>query len=255
MKRMGIPPSVRTLFFDMNNTLIDPERSFDHCFTNILIDFTGRWEPDDPEAAPGKAVSLYLAEWNKHKRKFKPQSNNSGSAISELRKICLKTALKHYPFAVNDTFVQSFFREMKKQQRQHAVLFPNTAETVRELAKHYQLGIISNGSRDVQHGMIGRFGLSGELPKERIFTSKKGEYRKPDPAIFLHALKSTSTSPPEAVMVGDSWTNDIAGALKCGMNAIWINRLSDKKTTQRKVGKLKVIVIGQFQQLRDVLRG
>lgn len=246
MRKTSIPQTVRTLFFDMNNTMIDPEQSFERCFTNILSDFTGRWEPDDPAATPDKAVQLYLSEWNKRKSK-------GGADTFELRKQCLKAALRHYPFAVNDAFVHSFFREMKKQQRQHAVLFPHAAETVRALAKHYQLAVISNGNRDVQHGMITRFGLSGELPMERIFTSKKGEYRKPDPAIFLHALKNTSTPPSEAVMIGDSWTNDIAGALKCGMHAVWINRNSGKKITGRKIGKQKVTVIRHIQELRDVL--
>lgn len=255
MKRTIIPPKTTTLFFDMNNTMIDPERSFDHCFTNILIDFTGRWESDDQQATPEKAVNLYLTEWNKRKKKYKPYSNQTGTAINELRKICLKAALHHYPFAVNDSFVLSFFREMKKQQRQHAVLFPGTAETVRGLAKHYQLGVISNGNREVQSGMIARFGLSKELPTERIFTSKKGEYRKPEPAIFHHALRSMSVAPAEAIMIGDSWTNDIAAALKCGMNAIWINRSSDKKITQRKVGKHKITVIRHFEQLKDMLQG
>ncbi|MDF2671681.1 MAG: phosphatase-like protein [Paenibacillus sp.] len=256
MKKSLIPSTVRTIFLDMNNTMIDPERSFDQCFRNILVDFTGRWESDEQEATPEKAVELYLAEWQKRKKKIKPSSSGSpNAAINEIRKMCLKASLKHYPFAVNDAFVQSFFREMKKQQRQYAVLFPHTAETVRELAKHYQLGIISNGSKDVQEEMIERFGLSAELPRERIFTSKKGEYRKPDSAIFMQALKATSTEPAHAAMVGDSWSNDIAGALKCGMNAIWLNKHNSKKITQRKVGKKKIVVIRQFHQLRDLFDG
>ncbi len=255
MKKIVVPPAVRTIFLDMNNTMIDPERSFEQCFKNILIDFTGRWESDDQEATPKKAVEMYLTEWNKRKIKIKPQSSSSGAAVMELRKGCLKAALKHYPFAINDSFVHSFFREMKKQQRQHAVLFPHTADTIRELAKQHQLGIISNGNKDVQEEMIHRFGLSAELPRERIFTSKKGEYRKPDSAIFLQALKGTATEPSQAAMVGDSWTNDIVGALKCGMRAIWLNKHNPKKITQRKVGKHKIIIIRQFQQLGDLFEG
>ncbi|WP_127582867.1 HAD family hydrolase [Paenibacillus koleovorans] len=251
------PTGVRTVFFDMNNTMIDPERSFEQCFTNILIDFTGRWDSDDPDAVPEKAVAQYMEEWNK--RKDKLQISRTGTTDKEkdktleVRKACLKAALKHYPFAVNDTFVQSFFRELKKQQRQHAVLFPDAAETIRELAKTYQLGIISNGSREVQEEMVRRFGLSEELPRERIFTSIKGEYRKPDSEIFKQALKETATPASQAVMVGDSWSNDIVGALKCGMQAVWVSRSAGKKITQRKVGKSKVSVIRQLKELSSLL--
>jgi putative hydrolase of the HAD superfamily len=47
---------------------------------------------------------------------------------------------------------------------------------------------------------------------------------KPDPAIFRHALERIGATAREAVMIGDSWTNDVVGASAVGIRAIWLNR-------------------------------
>jgi putative hydrolase of the HAD superfamily len=47
---------------------------------------------------------------------------------------------------------------------------------------------------------------------------------KPDPRIFEIALARAGVGPAEAVMVGDSWENDIQGARAAGVRAVWFNR-------------------------------
>jgi putative hydrolase of the HAD superfamily len=47
---------------------------------------------------------------------------------------------------------------------------------------------------------------------------------KPDPRIFEIALERAGVGPEEAVMVGDSWANDVEGARAAGIRAVWFNR-------------------------------
>ena len=47
---------------------------------------------------------------------------------------------------------------------------------------------------------------------------------KPHPSIFTAVLESLGTSPAEAVMVGDSVSHDIAGALAIGMRGVLVAR-------------------------------
>ncbi len=47
---------------------------------------------------------------------------------------------------------------------------------------------------------------------------------KPDPRIFAVALAAARCRADEAVMLGDSWTNDVRGALDAGIGAAWLNR-------------------------------
>jgi FMN phosphatase YigB (HAD superfamily) len=46
---------------------------------------------------------------------------------------------------------------------------------------------------------------------------------KPDRGIFDIALERLGATAADAVMVGDSWANDIAGAVNAGIRAIWFN--------------------------------
>lgn len=57
-----------------------------------------------------------------------------------------------------------------------------------------------------------------------VVTSARAGYRKPHPEIFAEALRLTSASPDEIVMVGDSVSADMRGAEAAGMHAVFIDR-------------------------------
>ena len=46
-------------------------------------------------------------------------------------------------------------------------------------------------------------------------------YRKPDPRIFRRALEQLNVRPQDAVMIGDKWRQDIKGALRLGIKAVF----------------------------------
>lgn len=54
--------------------------------------------------------------------------------------------------------------------------------------------------------------------------------KKPDKTMFERALASFSLRPHEAVMVGDTYTNDIAPAIALGMGTVWfLSRLEHER--------------------------
>ncbi len=52
------------------------------------------------------------------------------------------------------------------------------------------------------------------------------EYAKPDTRIFLDTVRQLNVEPPQAVYVGDSYTQDINGALKAGLRAVLYDPLN-----------------------------
>ena len=56
-----------------------------------------------------------------------------------------------------------------------------------------------------------------------VFSSEVG-CDKPDPDIFLAALKKAQVKPEEAVYVGDQYDLDVVGARGVGMKAVLIDR-------------------------------
>jgi putative hydrolase of the HAD superfamily len=56
-----------------------------------------------------------------------------------------------------------------------------------------------------------------------LVVSEEAGISKPDPGIFQIALDRLEVRAGETVMVGDSWANDIAGARRAGIRAVWFN--------------------------------
>jgi len=119
---------------------------------------------------------------------------------------------------------QQYLENMAVQTK----LFPGTIETLTNLkSKGYQMHIITNGFREVQHSKITNCGLSKFFTK--IFISEDIQTTKPHRQIFEHALKSTNALKKRSIMIGDSWETDIIGALEFGMDQImFLNKESNK---------------------------
>ena len=92
---------------------------------------------------------------------------------------------------------------------------------VSHLARRFQLGIISNSSRDVQYRKLKTLDIKHLF--DCIVLSEEVGIRKPDPKIFWRATTSLAREPEECLYVGDSYESDVVGAKKAGMRACWFN--------------------------------
>ncbi|MGK9065968.1 HAD family hydrolase [Stutzerimonas chloritidismutans] len=137
--------------------------------------------------------------------------------ISELRRRVLFHAL-------NDAgYTEAEAREMAHRafeiflEARHAIeLFPDVHPTLERLANHYALGVLTNGNADVSRlGLADYFRFS--LCAEELGIGK------PDPHPFREALKRGGVEAAHAVHVGDHPSDDIGGAQRAGLRAIWFN--------------------------------
>jgi putative hydrolase of the HAD superfamily len=74
-----------------------------------------------------------------------------------------------------------------------------------------------------QQGKLVECGLTHMV--DRLFVSADIGHTKPDKAAFAAVLSRCACDAQCAVMVGDSLTTDIEGALSAGLHAVWLNRL------------------------------
>lgn len=63
---------------------------------------------------------------------------------------------------------------------------------------------------------------------EHIVTSEMVRAYKPNPRIFLEALKLLGCSREEVIFVGDSQEDDILSAKNAGIMVVWINRRKER---------------------------
>jgi len=104
-----------------------------------------------------------------------------------------------------------------------AVVCPSDrAGILDELGREYTIAVVSN----FDHGPTARkileeFGLLRHLDHAEI--SEEAGVRKPGSEIFHRALRRAGIDPTDAVHVGDSYEADVEGAVKAGLDAIWID--------------------------------
>lgn len=83
--------------------------------------------------------------------------------------------------------------------------------------------VVSNNVLDEQRDKLRHCGLDPWV--DALVVSGEEGISKPDPEIFRRALARVGCDAAAAVMVGDSWTADIAGARAAGIRAVWFNPL------------------------------
>ena len=92
-----------------------------------------------------------------------------------------------------------------------------------------RVAVVSNNLLEEQRDKLQFCKLDGFV--DALVVSEDVGISKPDPRIFHVALERLGIAARDAVMVGDSWANDIAGARAAGIRAVWFNPLGEPKPT------------------------
>jgi putative hydrolase of the HAD superfamily len=245
MAKRFTPKPKKVLFFDLNNTIVDPQSTLKHCFLEIVKDWSGRWA-EETNTNPQELWERFQQEWKK-------QEKTRAWPRRHLRLHCLRKALKSLPLG-GEAGIARLYEKIRELESETAIPYPDAVETVTKLGQDYRIAIISNGSRAKQWVQLEKLGLNGIIPHRHLIVSQQLGIKKPHPAIFRIAMQHLSTVPHQCVMIGDSWRNDIMGACKAGMDAVWVRRhVETKKPTQIKLGKSVVLKISALKQLTEYL--
>jgi len=138
--------------------------------------------------------------------------------------VAMETLLQLGFEGIDITFSGAIFEALRVRIPESRPLFADTLSTLATLQQRgYLLGIVTNrlwGGQPFQEDMQ-TLGLHNYFDLRTIAVSADLGVRKPNPAIFFHALNALNVAPEDAVMVGDSLSTDIVGAQRTGIFAIW----------------------------------
>lgn len=95
---------------------------------------------------------------------------------------------------------------------------PEVVAAVRDLAR---VAMLSN-TQTFGLELLDRLGIAERI-RTRMLSAEIGAL-KPEPEAFEAVQRKLGLFPGNLVMVGDSWTDDVEGALDAGWTAIWVNR-------------------------------
>ena len=109
------------------------------------------------------------------------------------------------------------------EQQSNMRLVPGVPTLLDALRGRVKVGVVTNGPSAQQRAKLDQFDINPN-DLDALAISEEVGTRKPDPTIFRYALANLGVPPERVTMLGDSWENDILGALESGLAAVWLNR-------------------------------
>ena len=193
--------SLKTIFFDVGNTLLFPNRA------HIL----------KPLYARGVTPTLdhWQAVERDAKRRFDEIVQHGGPADHGFWYMFYKQLLAE--LKVDDALIHSSLVDATRHSANWCDMRPGTCEALQRLGKLYQIGIISNADGKVA-APLEQCGIAACV--RSITDSGIVGYEKPDSRIFEAALRTLNAEPQHSLYVGDVYSVDYLGATRAGMRAI-----------------------------------
>jgi YjjG family noncanonical pyrimidine nucleotidase len=202
--------AITHIFFDLDHTLWD----FD---TNSELAFDKIFRKDHPTIETRIFLEKYIpinqACWQLYEvDKISHQ---------ELRYNRLRQSFDAIDYVIDDEQIERIAVEYLNFLPEFNHLFEDALETLEYLKTGYKLHIITNGFAATQFRKIHNSKLTDYF--ETITNSETAGAKKPNPVIFEHALKVAGAVKENSIMIGDSLSADVKGALDFGMRAIFFN--------------------------------
>ncbi len=107
-------------------------------------------------------------------------------------------------------------------------LMPDSITALRYLDEKYSLHIITNGFQDSQTRKLKNSGINKYF--EKVITSECTGHKKPSEEIFHYSIAETGASYSNSIMIGDNPRTDISGAKNVGMKTVFYDPSGSKKS-------------------------
>ena len=207
-------PQRQTVIFDLYGTLIDciTDEDRNEIFDNIALLF----QYYGASVGSGKLRD----EFNYEKRSYLLNSHEKFPEL-DLEAVFYNLLRRE---GIGNPFLAAvcckMFRIISRRRFQ---LFLDTIPVLTEMQRRgFALGMVSNAQRVFTKDEIRLLGLNSFF-RCMVLSTDYG-FAKPDPRLFSVACSLLNVSPSNAVYVGDSPENDVAGGKQIGMKTVLISR-------------------------------
>ena len=204
---MQLPVGTATVLYDLDGTLVDHEhaaRAGVESWSRRLGLPAGQWE-----------------RWLHIERRWFTAFENGevshlGQRVERCREFIGRPGLE-------DEEALAMYEDYLAVYRSNWLAFPDALPSLQAaLGRGLTVGILTNGAEDMQRAKLERTGLW--LDGMIMCATVELGAPKPQPGSYRAALEKVGAAPEQTVMIGDSWENDVAGARRAGLHAVYLDR-------------------------------
>ncbi len=226
-----MPPPIRGLLFDLGSTL----------WQKIAVDSWKSLEAE-ADARAGTLLCEYAAGTGA-RRADSIDPVSLGAALREVTGVAISAAHRAAPDEEADFVLITqqaaetlldisialslgarAFEALRIRLTKSRVLFSDALSTLRTLRERgYVLGVATNRAYGGELFLedLREMGLLAMFTPEATAVSADLGIRKPNPALFQHALASLRLAPSDVAMIGDNIVADVWGAQRLGAFSVW----------------------------------
>lgn len=216
---MPFPKKYKHLFFDLDHTLWDFETNSHETLKEVYAG-NGMHEKLHPD------FEAFFERYSYHNKKLWDRYHHGHIRQEELRWKRMWHALLDFKNG-DEKLAKKMSVEYLEILPTKKALFPYAKEIVEYLSgKKYVLHMITNGFEEVQWGKLRNSGIVQYF--DQVVTSEKAMALKPHKEIFEFALQQSGARLEESIMIGDNLDADIGGAMKFGMDTVFVNHIKEQ---------------------------
>lgn len=197
----------KTLLFDVDDTLLDFNLAENAALTRLF-------EQENMTVTPAmltryKEINEWL--WRAFERGEVTKSVLHNTRFSKF--------FKEYGIDVDGAYFEAGFQKYLQEAHYYV---EGAYDVIAELAKKYDLYIVSNGKMATQNKRL----IDADLAKyfKGIFISEQTGYQKPMIEFFDYVFaRIDGLDKNKTLIIGDSLTADVKGGLQAGIHTCWFN--------------------------------
>ena len=206
---------IKSLIFDFGGTI-------DTNGIHWIEKFWSAYQQHSIQISKDEFINAYIFSERKMNEKIKPEDTFKTTLRNQLS-LQLEYLDNNKIWEGNENEITAVAEECFSDVEKNVYLFKSI---ISELSENFTFAVVSNFYGNLKAVLEG-FYIKNLF--KVITDSAAVKIRKPDPEIFYLTLKELAVMPEEAIVIGDSYENDIQPAKGIGCKTIWLIKKTYKE--------------------------
>lgn len=195
------------LLFDLDQTILDTDTNAENALKKLTLPF--KFDFTDKR----------ILHWHHTQQRMWADLELGKMTRHQLVDTRFQTYFDDFDIKVDSLALEAQFEKIFYAEHE---LMPNALELLQKLQDNFQLEIVSNGTRAKQSRILNDAHIRSLFDK--MFLAEDIGYSKPDSRFFSKVISElTPFKKSEMLVIGDSLTADIQGAIDSNLDSIWFN--------------------------------